>query len=1155
MLAIALQFLRTRRHERALRHRVSAGLHAAASEYFATIPQDTHSGDVLQLAATAALEQDLNEQAETLARQALAKRPGDELAARIVLVAMRKLSRQREALDMGLEWARSHPYRARQIYKDIALLHGDLDELEQACAAAAKARRRSPRNMRVAGIHVFYTALVHGTKRARRQMLRWTLLHRGDSGFYWQCGQGFAEAGDLPLALRCYRKARKLDWTARVALGEVHALIANGQMQEAVDAGMAWLRGNTAPEAAPVWAEMASAHSKMGKRDDALHALKQAHECDPDNPRYVNERMTLLDTVDRADDAVALGREWLAAHPGRSAAHVHNRMGIVLHNAGRYPEAISAYTTASGLLPASDTFRLNHLQALADAGDTAAALALGAQLRQQMPGLPRYWELMMRLHRGCGDGAAALECARQRQRLLPKDPDAAADVIGACSMAGDRAAAHLFFGEWATAQGRHPHVLNEMGHLCLHQGDLPAAQAYYLEGCEADPDDSVLLGNLLNVLVQRGEAAQARTRGSAWLERGLQPRPHFLMKLAYACHEDGDSQEAVVHLDRILHLAPDFEDAAYAKLSILDSMGQPQAVEAFMTTWAAAHTLSGRLWNRWAVHLRDSGQLPRALTAFEHAVKAEPTPLHLSNHIRCLDQAGHTGEALRLGDQWMDAHGVDSMVCYHIARILLEHNSYQEALAVLERGIALRDAGELALLENTIACLRLLDRDADAIERARVWLAAGHPPTPFLLTEIAICHGQMGAHADAQDTFDQALAMEPGRESTFYFQLDHLLRTDVPAADAAAREWLDKGYPGTPRVRNLAALAAERCGDPARAQALYAQAAADAPENPVYHGNLLSVLLSQGHSREAYRTGKRVLQRHPDIPRLLNLTGVAAFETNRLEEATQLYQKAQVADPRNPYICGNLLQALHELKEFLEGVRTGENWRAREENHPNGYTLRWLALNYYGLNRKEQALAILRQIPADDSEYGQAMRTLASLLNNEGRHSESLDLLHSLPEGSMDSVGTHYEYSRAYRELGMHAAAVENARKAVELSPQSVDCAQLYLRTLRSAEDIDTAERFAEEWTAANGERAEILAYQGCLAHDRGDFERAASVTRKAMMTDPGFEPAARYLVKSLIALGRTREARITAESWLQENKGSPELRQLLEQINDMPEE
>jgi tetratricopeptide (TPR) repeat protein len=458
-------------------------------------------------------------------------------------------------------------------------------------------------------------------------------------------------------------------------------------------------------------------------------------------------------------------------------------------------------------------------------------------------------------------------------------------------------------------------------------------------------------------------------------------------------------------------------------------------------------------------------------------------------------------------------------------------------------------------MDHIVAALRLLDRSDEALSRAESWLAQ-HPPTAFLLTEMGICHGNLGspdrarASASTRPWPSSQRASPPSTSSSTWSCVP-----TRPGRDAAARAWLERGAPASPRVLNLAGLAAERSGDTARARELYDRAAALEPDNPAITGKPAGPPPGSGNPREAWLAGQKAIERHPQHPRLLNLTGVAAFERGRYEDAVRLYQRALQADPRNPYICGNLLQALHELKEFLEAVRMGEHWRAKPENRPNGYFLRWLALNHYGLNRKEQAFTILRQTDPQDREYGQAMRTMASLLNHEGRHTESLELLSSLPQGALDPVGTHYEYSRAYRELGMHDAAVENARRAVELSPDSVDCAQLYLRSLRSAKDIDTGERFAAEWIARHGEHAEILTYQGCFAHDRGDYERAAEITRRAMLTDPGFEPAARYLVKSLMALGRNREARSTAESWLQENKPSPELQDLLDQIKHLTDE
>jgi protein O-mannosyl-transferase len=179
---------------------------------------------------------------------------------------------------------------------------------------------------------------------------------------------------------------------------------------------------------------LASIYSERDEYDRALAMLAKAREASPDDPEIDGEQGLILTKAGRWDDAAvylkrattmsggdanvmnALGlyeeqrnhnhevavqyfEQALAIHTAQDAftASVHNNLGTVYGEWGRYKEAIQQFKAAIAITPSDPEFGMNLATALAADGQRDAARSEATALLARNPGYAPAREFMMHL--------------------------------------------------------------------------------------------------------------------------------------------------------------------------------------------------------------------------------------------------------------------------------------------------------------------------------------------------------------------------------------------------------------------------------------------------------------------------------------------------------------------------------------------------------------------------------------------------------------------------------------------------------------------------------------------------------------------------------------------------------------------------------------
>ncbi|MCL4694940.1 MAG: tetratricopeptide repeat protein [Candidatus Hydrogenedentes bacterium] len=103
-------------------------------------------------------------------------------------------------------------------------------------------------------------------------------------------------------------------------------------------------------------------------------------------------------------------------------------------------------------------------------------------------------------------------------------------------------------------------TLNNLGSVCAEYGQLEAAERYYTQALEADPDYGTSLRNLGKVYVQTGRHREALPLFERLLKQDpLEPEANWL---AFTClKEQGRIDEAIAQLERMDTFPGDYSEA------------------------------------------------------------------------------------------------------------------------------------------------------------------------------------------------------------------------------------------------------------------------------------------------------------------------------------------------------------------------------------------------------------------------------------------------------------------------------------------------------------------------------------------------------------------------------------------------------------------
>lgn len=294
---------------------------------------------------------------------------------------------------------------------------------------------------------------------------------------------------------------------------------------------------------------------------EAIDVLERARAIDPRSPLILNS-LGLYSLLGRHDEAISALRRHVEVAPLK--ANAWDSLGLALHWAGNYDEALDAYARALELRPDFDVARYHRAAVHVQLGRFRAAIADVQQCinHARTPAeTARGYATLAEIHRIRGDHAA-------RRAAESQIPDGGGWEPARSRIESDPDAWKEDESVWATqrmhagrgARGERRAALFYSGHAAMHQGRTEAALALYRRAL--------------------------RFRPLTW---HVEP---FETCLADALFELDRFEEAAEEYRRVLRINPNYARARLGLARSLDGLGRrPEAraeYERFVALWSGA---------------------------------------------------------------------------------------------------------------------------------------------------------------------------------------------------------------------------------------------------------------------------------------------------------------------------------------------------------------------------------------------------------------------------------------------------------------------------------------------------------------------------------------------------------------------------------------
>jgi len=283
-------------------------------------------------------------------------------------------------------------------------------------------------------------------------------------------------------------------------------------------------------------------------------------------------------------------------------------------------------------------------------------------------------------------------------------------------------------------------------------------------------------------------------------------------------------------------------------------------------------------------------------------------------------------------------------------------------------------------------------------------------------------------------------------------------------------------------------------GDPAEAAELE-EALANAGE-----------LHEAGELEQAETIYRNILERYPDHPGTLHRLGIVALQTQHLDSAIELIEKAIAGNAANPDYHGHLGLARFAKGDFQGAEQCYRSALAFDEGHLDSRINLGNVLLQTG--RVDEAEAeynrALEADPASETaHYGLA---LAHLGRND--LDAAADALLAALKIAPDFLAARINLSNLLLQKGQADAAVANLREAVRLVPESFDARLNLGVALQQANKPGDAVAVAKETLALSPDSPELLLNLGAAHLANGEPAAACDALDRALAAAPDYAPA-----------------------------------------------
>ncbi|MBM0741934.1 tetratricopeptide repeat protein [Phormidium sp. CLA17] len=370
-------------------------------------------------------------------------------------------------------------------------------------------------------------------------------------------------------------------------------------------------------------------HQRSGRRAEAEQVYRSLLEQQPESIDALNLLGALLHELGRYDEALTCFEQVLTLKP---AAESHNSVAIVLKAQGKYTEAVEQYRKALALKPNQPEVMSNLGNALKESGSAADAIAC---YQDAIALNPHYAEAHNNLgisYKEQGKLDEAIQSYQTALRLKPNYVDAHHNLGIIWRIQGKLDKAIDYFRQAIALKPTYIDAHISLGSTLHQQGKLDEAIAQFNHLLTLKPDSADTYNNLAMVLQEQGKVEEA----IAAFKQALVIRPDYpgvCNNLGNLLLESDRTEEAIASYRQALALRPTYAEACNNLGNALQRLGKrDEAVAEYHRALELRPNFVEALSNLGAV-LRDQKKTVEGISYLEQALSLQPGFAEIYNNL------------------------------------------------------------------------------------------------------------------------------------------------------------------------------------------------------------------------------------------------------------------------------------------------------------------------------------------------------------------------------------------------------------------------------------------------------------------------------------------------------------------------------------------
>ena len=201
--------------------------------------------------------------------------------------------------------------------------------------------------------------------------------------------------------------------------------------------------------------------------------------------------------------------------------------------------------------------------------------------------------------------------------------------------------------------------------------------------------------------------------------------------------------------------------------------------------------------------------------------------------------------------------------------------------------------------------------------------------------------------------------------------------------------------------------------------------------------NKLRVLLNNRQYSYVAEKAKSLIEEYPNSFIIWNVIGVTAYETGKLEDAINAYEKAIHINPNYAYAYNNLGLVLKDQGKLNKAILAIKKAKSLNPDYVDAY-------NNLGVILTEQckfdeAIKILEKAISLQPNYAEAYNNLGAVHRDQGKLHEAMEYFRRAILLQPDYVDAYNNLGAVERDQGKFYEAIESFKRAISLQPDYVE--------------------------------------------------------------------------------------------------------------------